>query len=97
MSFANTPSNKKFVLLSTTAPGSSYAKTAAGANDASVTLTAGAAVFDMGKVVVIPDMSTGNATTQVLRKVKYVAASGVYNVFYIDVTGPGSNWASLNA
>ena len=59
-------------------------------------------VRDMGKNVVLPDMRTGVLSTKVLRKVQLsngVNGTGVadpWDTFYIDVTGPASNWAGLN-
>jgi len=98
MSYANTPSGKNFVLIATSG---TYVKSAAGADDAALqttlALTAGALVRDMVVNKYVLDTAEPKLVKQVLRKVKYTASTGVYNTFYIDVTGPSSNWASLNA
>ena len=109
MSYANVPVGKRFVLLSTTVPTADFVLDANGAVDSATkgalrpAFAAGSVVIDMGKKVVLPNPASGAATTKVIRKVKLsngVNGNGTeannYATFYIDVTGPASNWASLN-
>lgn len=93
-SYASPALGKKFVLLSATANSGDYVRAEDGSVDANAAAVktalagAGAVVTDLGRKVTVSGRS--------LRKVKFTATTGVYNVFYIDVTGPVSNWASLN-
>lgn len=93
MTVANTLKTQKFVLLST-AGTPAYQDVGGSTNGVADTvangkLVAGSVVQDMGR-----KYSTAN---KVYQKVKYTNSAGAYNTFYIDVTGPSSNWASLNA